>query len=211
VEKAGLIDGANSTFKRGRLENEIVNTSRQATGIAKAKYVATFVKMLLEAGEKVLLFAYHHAVFDIYLDELKEFNPHKVTGRENSKQKDTAVEFFMNDETNILMISLRAAAGMNLQKATCVVFGELDWSPAIHSQAEDRAHRMGQMDSVLCYYLVSEGGSDEDMQEALGLKVSQFMGLMGDKAETEQDKIMAQSQAKNHMRKIVEKLKRKAN
>ena len=50
----------------------------------------------------------------------------------------------------------------------------------MHSQAEDRAHRMGQTDSILCYYLVSKGGSDQDVQDALGLKVSQFVALMGD-------------------------------
>ena len=100
------------------------------------------------------------------------------------------------------MISLRAASGLNLQRATCVVFGELDWSPAVHSQAEDRAHRIGQKDSLLCYYLVSPGGSDQDMQEALGLKVSQFQLLMGDAAETQ---AQAQAQA-NFARKHVEKL-----
>ena len=64
------------------------------------------------------------------------------------------------------------------------MFGELDWSPAVHSQAEDRAHRIGQKDSLLCYYLVSPKGSDADIQEALGLKVSQFLGLMGENAQS---------------------------
>ena len=35
--------------------------------------------------------------------------------------------------TNLCCVSLRAAAGLNLQRASCVVFGELDWSPAVHS------------------------------------------------------------------------------
>ena len=112
----------------------------------------------------------------------------------------------MQERTQLCCISLRAAAGLNLQKATCVVFGELDWSPAVHSQAEDRAHRIGQKDSLLCYYLVSPGGSDSDVQEALGLKVSQFMGLMGEKAE---DQLMRQSDA-DFARKYVEKLLRGA-
>ena len=67
------------------------------------------------------------------------------------------------------------------------MFGELDWSPAVHSQAEDRAHRMGQKDSILCYYLVSKGGSDQDMQDALGLKVSQFTALMGDQVKSQEN------------------------
>lgn len=207
IDKAKMIDGISDRFERGRLTREIVNDSRQAIGIAKAPYVTAFVKMLLDAGESVLLFAYHHAVFDIYKEELKEHNPVEITGRQNAKEKDESVSNFMDGRSNLCMISLRAAAGLNLQRATCVVFGELDWSPAIHSQAEDRAHRIGQQDSVLCYYLVAEEGTDEVIQEFLGLKVSQFVGIMGDRAETEEEKAIAQSVASAHMAKVVEKLK----
>jgi len=207
IEKATGYDAIKEFTERGRVKREIENETRQATGIAKAKYVATFVRMLVDAGEKVLLFAYHHAVHDIYMKELKDFKPVKITGRETGKQKDDAVEAFMAGRTPVCIISLRAASGLNLQVANCVVFGELDWSPAIHSQAEDRAHRMGQADSVLCYYLVCDGGMDEAIQEALGLKVSQFVGLMGDKVETQEDKLLAQTAAGQHMNKVIEKLK----
>ena len=86
-----------------------------------------------------------------------------------------------------------------------MVFGELDWSPAVHSQAEDRAHRIGQEDSLLCYYLVSPKGSDQEMQQALGLKVSQFLGLMGEQA---QPQALMQADA-DYARRYVEKLMRK--
>lgn len=169
-----------SSAERTLLAFEIDKGERQATGIAKAPYVAQFVRMLLEGGEKVLLFAHHHDVFDLYKSALKTEKPVFITGRESSEQKSKAQESFMSGKTNLCCISLRAAAGLNLQKATCVVFGELDWSPAVHSQAEDRAHRIGQRDSLLCYYLVSQKGSDSRMQDALGLKVSQFKALMLD-------------------------------
>jgi len=105
---------------------------------------------------------------------------------------------------------LRAAAGLNLQRASCVVFGELDWSPAVHSQAEDRAHRMGQTDSILCYYLVSQGGSDQDMQDALGLKVSQFVGLMGDEPPAPEDELLSAQAARQHIERLVARLIREA-
>jgi len=112
----------------------------------------------------------------------------------------------MNDKSNLCCISLRAASGLNLQKATCVVFGELDWSPAVHSQAEDRAHRIGQRDSLLCYYLVSPHGSDQDMQEALGLKVSQFTMLMGDTPLSEQQMETGANFARRHVEQLVRKM-----
>ena len=110
----------------------------------------------------------------------------------------------MRGGTNLCVISLRSAAGLNLQRASCVVFGELDWSPAVHAQAEDRAHRMGQQDSILCYYLVAPQGSDRDMQDALGLKVSQFVQLMGDKAPDMDDVQRAQRAAKAHIGRMLE-------
>lgn len=207
IGKAKAIDGIKDHFEKGRVTREIVNETRMAIGIAKAPFVTDFVKLLLDAGEVVLLFAYHHAVFDIYRDSFKEYRPREITGLQTSKEKDDAVNAFMGGETNLCMISLRAAAGLNLQRATCVVFGELDWSPAVHSQAEDRAHRIGQQDSILCYYLVAEEGSDETIQEFLGLKISQFNGIMGDKGESEEDKAIAQNVATAHMNKIIEKLK----
>ena len=199
-------DGEMTPSQRAILEESISQQARQATGIAKAPYVCQFVRMLLDGGEKVLLFAHHHAVMDVYRQELKSFSPGFITGRETSAEKTKAVERFMSGHTDVLCISLRAASGLNLQRATCVVFGELDWSPAVHAQAEDRAHRIGQEDSLLCYYLVSPQGSDAEMQEALGLKVSQFVGLMGDHPVTQQEAAEAAGVARMHVEKLVRRL-----
>ena len=190
--------------ERALLEERISAGERQATGAAKAPFVAAFVRALLDSDEKVLLFAHHHAVMDIYERELRAYKPAFITGRENTAQKDISVQRFMSGETNLCVISLRSAAGLNLQRASCVVFGELDWSPAVHSQAEDRAHRMGQQDSILCYYLVAPQGSDRDMQDALGLKVSQFVQLMGDRAPDVQEAWQAQRAAKKHIERMLD-------
>jgi hypothetical protein len=142
---------------------------------------------------------------DDYKKELKAFAPAFITGRETGAQKEDGVKRFMEGKTDLCCISLRAASGLNLQRAGCVVFGELDWSPAVHSQAEDRAHRIGQEDSLLCYYLVSPGGSDMDMQEALGLKVSQFVGLMGDTPLTPEETALGASVARSHVQHLAER------
>lgn len=195
--------------ERTLLEERISAGERQATGVAKAPFVAAFVRALLDSDEKVLLFAHHHAVMDVYKKELASYKPVFITGRESTEAKDTAVQRFMAGQTNLCVISLRSAAGLNLQRATCVVFGELDWSPAVHTQAEDRAHRMGQKDSILCYYLVAPQGSDRDMQDALGLKVSQFVQLMGDRTPELKDVQEAQKAAKAHIAKLLERMEEK--
>lgn len=201
--------------EKGQTKRQIEGKARQATGEAKAPYVATFVQSLLEAGERVLLYAYHHRVHDILADDLREFSPVKISGHETQKEKDEAVEAFANGRTNLIQLSLRSTAGLDrLQgRGTCVVFAELDWSPAIHTQCEDRLHRLGvdaSLESILCYYMVTDTGMDETMQEALGLKVGQFVGLMGDKGETEEDKALAAQAAERHLDRVIERLKERA-
>lgn len=206
ADQLKILRATDDPSKRAIIEDAICQQQRQATGVAKAPFVAAFVRALLDGGEKVLLMAHHHAVMDIFRKELKTYHPGFITGRETDAQKDAASAAFMSGKTDLLCISLRSASGLNLQRATCVVFGELDWSPAVHSQAEDRAHRIGQKDSLLCYYLVSPRGSDRDMQDALGLKVSQFVSLMGDAQPDGDEAFLRQSEARDRIRRLVERL-----
>lgn len=153
---------------------------RQATGLAKAKYVAEFVRMLVDNGEKVLLYGWHHAVYEIWCDKLKDVGVVKFTGEESANQKQEAKERFEKDQANVLIMSLRAGAGVDGLQNSCrtVVFGELDWSPAVHVQATGRVYRDGQPDPVVAYYLTSEHGSDPVIQSVLGVKRGQIEGVI---------------------------------
>lgn len=213
IEMACKLDSIEDILAKGRVTREIVNSVRQAAGISKAPYVATFTKALLEAGESCLLFAHHHKVVDLLLEILGDWKPGCVTGRQSKDEKDDSVRRFQEGETQLCILSLRTCSGLDLYAAKCVVFAELDWSPAVHAQAEDRAHRMGtQHDSILAYYLVWNGleSSDPDMMESLGFKTSQFKGLMGDPDETEEDRMLARNSAKEHIAKIIARIKRRS-
>jgi len=206
IDQAKKIPEIKDAWERGRESRQAIDQTRRVTGVAKAPYVCAFVKTLMEAGEKVLLYGYHHDVMDVYMEELNEYLPVMISGRQNAKVKDWAQEAFMNGDTDLIIVSLRSGLGLNLQRARCVVFGEMDWSPAIHSQCEDRAHRLGVKDSVLCYYLVCKAGTDFEMLDTLGLKTSQFVGIMGDRPEDDHDKMLAQTDMKDHMKKVIERL-----
>ena len=53
-----------------------------------------------------------------------------------------------------------------------MVFAELDWTPGTLEQCEDRAHRIGQKDTVHVHYLVAAGSLDDWVWSALSKKVS---------------------------------------
>jgi len=159
---------------------------RMATGVAKAKAVAHFVKMMVEQGEKVLLAGWHRDCYDIYLKELAQYNPVMFTGTETPKQKDQAVKTFQeNDDCKVFIISLRSGAGVDgLQYASRVcVFGELDWSPHVMDQVLGRVDRYGQTSPVQAFYLTVQDGSDPVMMQILSAKRSQHAGLIEGKEE----------------------------
>lgn len=179
-ELARVILSNDSSFvDRGMASRELDMKLRQATGIAKAPYVAEFVRLLVESGEKVVLYGWHREVYSIWLERLGDLSPVLYTGTENAKQKDEAKRRFVEGEAKILIMSLRSGAGLDgLQHhARTVVFGELDWSPGVHSQCEGRVHRDGQQEPVIAYYLTSEAGSDPIVADLLGVKSYQSRGI----------------------------------
>jgi SNF2 family DNA or RNA helicase len=187
AELAKIILSQN-TLKKGvkmHAAEELSNIVRQATGIAKAPYVADFVRMLAEADEPVLLYCWHREVYSILNAKLADLGPVMYTGSESPNQKQAAKEAFLNGESKILMMSLRAGAGLDGLQFKCrtVVFGELDWSPGVHEQCIGRVHRDGQTDPVMAYFLLSDYGSDPVMLDVLGVKKSQSQGIRDPNAD----------------------------
>jgi len=218
VAAAHSYDTISGWRERGQAALEIEGASRRAAGLSKVPAVVDFVSVLLEGGEKPLVYAWHHDVHDAIISGLQARNWKcgEITGRQSKAQKQAAVDAFTAGTVDMVQMSLRSAAGIDgLQgTASCVVFAELDWSPGIHSQCEDRGHRMGMdetMESLLCYYLVSQTGYDGVVRDALGLKIGQFIGLMGDKAETQKDRALAQRAAKEQLTRIITQLKAHPN
>ena len=152
---------------------------RQITGIAKARGVAAYVRLLLQESPRVLLAGWHREVYAIWRAALAEFNPVLFTGSETSPGKQRSVDAFCEGDARVMMISLRSGAGLDGLQFHCrdVVFGELDWSPQVHRQVIGRLRRPGQDDQVTVHYLHTNGGSDPVILEMLGLKTDQSRGI----------------------------------
>ncbi len=167
-------------MERGQAARELDILLRHNTGVAKAKEVAEYVKILLENGEPVLLAGWHREVYEIWMRELAEYNPMLYTGSESPVQKEKTKQAFISGETNLMIISLRSGVGLDGLQERCkfVVFGELDWSPKIHDQVIARADRDGQKEQVTAIFLVTDYGSDPVIIDLLGLKASQSHNII---------------------------------
>lgn len=173
----------NERFRGERMQAsaEFDNLMRQATGIAKAPYVAEFVRLLLENGEKVLLYGWHREVYRIWTERLGHYQPLLYTGSESPAQKEASKQLFINDpKRNLMLMSLRAGAGVDGIQEVCrtTVLGELDWSPGVHEQCIGRVARDGQPDPVVAYIMVSDHGSDPVIAEVCGIKSEQREGVI---------------------------------
>lgn len=184
-ETAGLADLAAlimsstaSKEERWRTSGELDWRLRRATGLAKAPFVATFVKLLLESEDKVLLFGWHRDVYDVWqrIFEKADIGFVLYTGSETASGKEKAKQTFVTDpHCRVMMMSLRSGAGLDGLEKVCrvAVFGELDWSPSMHDQCIGRLNRNAQPHQVLAYFLTAETGSDPVIMEVLGIKRGQ--------------------------------------
>jgi SWI/SNF-related matrix-associated actin-dependent regulator 1 of chromatin subfamily A len=95
-----------------------------------------------------------------------------------------------------LVCSISAAGvGITLTKASDMLFVETDWTPALITQAEDRCHRIGQENHVVCTTLIASRTLDEHIQSVLRKKAlvldavmaggdhAVAVGLRGEKTE----------------------------
>ena len=183
AKKLAIAATTGSFIERGQAARELDIRVRHATGVSKAKYVAEYVKILLENGEKVLLAGWHRDVYDIWLKELAQYKPVLYTGTESPAEKEKSKAAFISTEegcAQVMMISLRSGIGLDGLQHCCsvVVFGELDWSPAVMEQVTGRLDRDGQENQVTAIYLVSDSGSDPLMIDLLGVKASQSRDII---------------------------------
>ena len=159
---------------------ENVFTLVRRIGIAKAIQTAEYTAQLARISGKVVYFAKHIDV----MDRAEEyFTAHgirhtSIRGDQTPKQRQEAIDSFVNDESvQVIVCSLQAAGvGINLQVASELVLAELPWTNAEQTQAIDRVHRIGQSMPVNAWRILAEHTLDErvasivDQKESLAAK-----------------------------------------
>jgi SNF2 family DNA or RNA helicase len=153
---------AKSAFDKSASYQRAIHSERQAAGVAKLPHVINFVKNIMEIEESVVVFCHHKSIHKLLNQNLSEFLPATIIGGQSDKFRQEQIDSFQNGQTKLMIAGLRAGnVGINLNRAKYVIFAEMDWSPAIHQQAEDRLHRIGQKNTVFAYYLIGNGTLDD--------------------------------------------------
>ena len=116
------------------------------------------------------MFARHVEVQEAVLERFPDAL--HLLGRDARERREAAIAAFQEpDGPQLIVCATRVAAqGITLTRASNVAFLELEWTPAMHDQAEDRCHRIGQRDAVTAWYLLAADTIDETMAELIQRK-----------------------------------------
>ena len=73
-----------------------------------------------------------------------------ISGDNTAEERLAAVDRFQTDHSCLIAVCnlIAGGVGLTLTAGTHVIFQDLDWVPANHRQAEDRAYRLGQTDAA---------------------------------------------------------------
>ena len=184
---------AETAFDKSASYHRAIQSERQAAGVAKLPHVINFVKNIMEIDESVVVFCHHRAIHDLLHNSLGEFSPASIIGGQSDNTRQLQIDMFQEGKTKLMIAGLRAGnLGINLTRAKYVIFAELDWSPAIHRQAEDRLHRIGQKNTVFAYYLIGNGTLDDHVAKILVDKSYEIDSIMDKTAESFENKEKAE-------------------
>ena len=143
--------------------NKLLEDVRYEVGVAKFNDVLAY---LMRRTEKTLVFAYHLEIIEGLATALRGAGRDVVTLTGLTRDPTAVVQHFQESPDCLFFIgNIRAAGiGITLTAACHVVFAELDWTPAVHHQAEDRAHRIGQSEQVKVVTFILDDDNATDQQ-----------------------------------------------
>eukprot|EP00554_Chaetoceros_debilis_P011453 CAMPEP_0194106128 /NCGR_PEP_ID=MMETSP0150-20130528/6215_1 /TAXON_ID=122233 /ORGANISM="Chaetoceros debilis, Strain MM31A-1" /LENGTH=803 /DNA_ID=CAMNT_0038794199 /DNA_START=154 /DNA_END=2565 /DNA_ORIENTATION=+ len=145
-----------------------ISAVRKETALMKVDLSAELIEDIVASGEKVVVFAHHREVIHRLVDKFGSKAVFVMGGMSTDDRTDAVRQFQEDDNVRILVGSIRAAGvGVTLTASSTVIFLEMDWSPGVMAQAEDRCHRLGQLNSVSIQYHVFRDTIDEWIAKSL--------------------------------------------
>jgi SWI/SNF-related matrix-associated actin-dependent regulator of chromatin subfamily A-like protein 1 len=154
---------------------------RQIIADEKIKNTIELIENTLEQERKVIVFSnFTNSLYKIY-EHFKKIAV-KLDGSSTMKQRQDSVDKFQNeDKIKVFVGNIKAAGvGLTLTSADVVIFNDLSFVPADHSQAEDRAYRIGQKNSVSVLYPIFENTIEGIIYDMLDRKKKIISTVLGD-------------------------------
>ena len=169
--------------KKGNPAKDIVEMTllRSFIAMETVPYSIEKTEEALELNKKVIIFCNFNDEMDYFLRHFGN-KAVSVRGGMTDKQKQMSVDRFQEDDSCMVFVGQIKAAGvgLTLTKAEIVIMNSLDWVPGNHEQAEDRAYRIGQKETVNIYYMLIDDTIDTLVWYILNEKKKVIGTIMGE-------------------------------
>lgn len=163
VDKISII---NTLMRLRQLSNhpKMIDSSSE---MDSGKYLAVteYLETLVQSKQKAIVFSSFVSNLNFYRKWCQENQVDfcELTGDTDLKEREFQVLRFQNQEKPLLFfISLKAGGvGLNITKASYVLFLDPWWNPFAEKQGIGRAHRMGQMNKVNVVRFIAKNTIEE--------------------------------------------------
>lgn len=176
---------------------------RQATGYtgiistevalsAKLDRMEELVEEAVANGKKVLVYSNWTDMTDVALERLARFNPATITGKIADRDTDAQMNKFQTDDTCKVIVGTRGkmGTGFTLTAGTVVIFLDEPWTNGDKEQAIDRCHRIGTVENITVYTLLTKDTIDERVNDIVRGKGELSDALIDGKSVEDKKKLV---------------------
>ena len=168
----------------------LVSDMRRAAGLAKVGPLAEMISDFVAGDSRpagkwdrpLVVWAHHKEVVSALARAVPNLvgNTEVIAGATPVDRRAEIVERFQAGLVPVLVCSITAAGvGITLTRSADVIFAEVDWTPALVAQAEDRCARIGQTRPVQVTTVMAPGTLDETVARVLANKADVLRAMMG--------------------------------
>lgn len=153
----------------------------------KIEFLLENLEQIIEEGHQAIIFSQFTKYMDLieYFLREKHWNISRIDGTQSINKRQLEVDKFQDHKTQIFLISLKAGGvGLNLTAASYVFIMDPWWNPAVESQAIDRAHRIGQKNTLTVYRPIIKNSVEEKVLELQNYKRELFYDLLPENDDT---------------------------
>jgi non-specific serine/threonine protein kinase len=148
----------------------------------KLNFLIERLQILLDEGHSALVFSQFTSFLDLVQEAcVANGIPHsRLDGTTALGARKTRVTAFQTgDRAGVFLLSLKAGGqGLNLTKANYVFHLDPWWNPAVEQQASDRAHRIGQKQTVSVMRILMRHTVEEKMMALKQRKLALYEAVM---------------------------------
>ncbi|CAA21109.1 histone chaperone/ATP-dependent chromatin remodeller SMARCAD1 family Fft2 [Schizosaccharomyces pombe] len=156
----------------------------------KIRVLKELLPKMKEEGSRILLFSQFTQMLDILeqvLDTLKISYVRLDGSTQVEVRQDIIDQFHKEEDVTVFLLSTKAGGfGINLACANVVILYDCSYNPFDDLQAEDRAHRVGQVREVTVIRLITDNTIEEYIQKLANTKLALDMSLSSDGKDREE-------------------------